>query len=378
MSSKIFCKSWGAEYIAADVVRFRLWATGQQKVMLRLAGKDQEMRASGDGWFTLDISGVTPGTEYNFVLSDGMVVPDPASRAQKTDVNGPSYVVDPNAPLFTAEWNDDFHNAVHVFATGETQAYYHDFADAPEKHLARALAEGFAYQGEISPQTGEPRGVKSTGQSPVAFVDFIQNHDQVGNRAQGDRLITLAGAERTKVLLATLLLSPHIPLLFMGEEYGESRPFLFFTDFHGDLARAVREGRAKEFADHAGENVPDPNAPETFQRSKLNWKQQHSEEGKAWLAFTRELLLLRQKHIVPLLSAARESSGTVLQTAPGFIAVSWRFPGGTLSLALNISATTVLLPDLPGKTLFAWPNESTGSLSQHSLIVRLAQGESAS
>lgn len=208
-------------------------------------------------------------------------------------------------------------------------------------------------------------------------MDFIQNHDQVGNRAQGDRLITLAGAERTKVLLATLLLSPHIPLLFMGEEYGESRPFLFFTDFHGDLARAVREGRAKEFADHAGKRS-DPNAPETFQRSKLNWKQQHSEEGKAWLAFTRELLLLRQKHIVPLLSAARESSGTVLQTAPGFIAVSWRFPGGTLSLALNISATTVLLPDLPGKTLFAWPNESTGSLSQHSLIVRLAQGESAS
>lgn len=75
MSSKIFCKSWGAEYIAADVVRFRLWATGQQKVMLRLAGKDHEMRASGDGWFTLDVSGVMPGTEYNFVLSDGMVVP---------------------------------------------------------------------------------------------------------------------------------------------------------------------------------------------------------------------------------------------------------------------------------------------------------------
>lgn len=97
MSSKIFCKSWGAEYIAADVVRFRLWATGQQKVMLRLAGKDQEMQANGDGWFTLDVAGVTPGTEYNFVLSDGMVVPDPASRAQKTDVNGPSYVVDPGS-----------------------------------------------------------------------------------------------------------------------------------------------------------------------------------------------------------------------------------------------------------------------------------------
>lgn len=179
----------------------------------------------------------------------------------------------------------------------------------------------------MSPQTGEPRGVNSTGQPPVAFVDFIQNHDQVGNRAQGERLVTLAGTERTKVLLATLLLSPHIPLLFMGEEYGESRPFLFFTDFHGDLARAVREGRAKEFADHVGEDVPDPNAPETFQRSKLNWTQQHSEEGKAWLTFTRELLLLRQKHIVPLLADARESSGVILQTAPGFIAVSWRLPG---------------------------------------------------
>ncbi|EAQ8085788.1 DUF3459 domain-containing protein [Salmonella enterica] len=415
MSSKIFCKSWGAEYIAADVVRFRLWATGQQKVMLRLAGKDQEMQASGDGWFTLDVSGVMPGTEYNFVLSDGMVVPDPASRAQKTDVNGPSYVVDPGSYAWRntgwkgSRWEQAVVYEMHtgtftpegtfraaiaklpylaelgvtvievmpVAQFGGERGWGYDGV-LPEKHLARALAEGFAYQGEISPQTGEPRGVKSTGQPPVAFVDFIQNHDQVGNRAQGDRLITLAGAERTKVLLATLLLSPHIPLLFMGEEYGESRPFLFFTDFHGDLARAVREGRAKEFADHAGENVPDPNAPETFQRSKLNWKQQHSEEGKAWLAFTRELLLLRQKHIVPLLSAARESSGTVLQTAPGFIAVSWRFPGGTLSLALNISATTVLLPDLPGKTLFAWPNESTGSLSQHSLIVRLAQGESAS
>ncbi|HDW4108893.1 TPA: DUF3459 domain-containing protein [Salmonella enterica subsp. enterica serovar Typhi] len=378
MSSKIFCKSWGAEYIAADVVRFRLWATGQQKVMLRLAGKDQEMQASGDGWFTLDVSGVTPGTEYNFVLSDGMVVPDPASRAQKTDVNGPSYVIDPGSYAWRntgwkgSRWEQAVVYEMHTGTFTPEGTFHTAIAKLPY------LAELGVTVIEVMPvaQFGGERGWGYDG--VLLFVDFIQNHDQVGNRAQGDRLITLAGAERTKVLLATLLLSPHIPLLFMGEEYGESRPFLFFTDFHGDLARAVREGRAKEFADHAGENVPDPNAPETFQRSKLNWKQQHSEEGKAWLAFTRELLLLRQKHIVPLLSAARESSGTVLQTAPGFIAVSWRFPGGTLSLALNISATTVLLPDLPGKTLFAWPNESTGSLSQHSLIVRLAQGESAS
>ncbi|MSE19075.1 malto-oligosyltrehalose trehalohydrolase, partial [Pantoea agglomerans] len=90
-----------------------------------------------------------------------------------------------DAPLFTGEWNDDFHNAVHVLATGESHAYYQDFADQPEQRVARALAEGFVYQGEVSPQSGEPRGVKSSSQPPVAFVDFIQNHDQTGNRAQG-------------------------------------------------------------------------------------------------------------------------------------------------------------------------------------------------
>lgn len=174
---------------------------------------------------------------------------------------------DGSVPLFTGEWNDDFHNAIHVFATGETHGYYQDFAIAPEKLVARAWAEGFAFQGEISKQTGKKRGVKSAAQPPVAFVDFIQNHDQTGNRAQGERLLTLIGAERTRILLIALLFSPHITLLFMGEEYGETHPFLFFTDFHGDLAKAVSEGRAKEFAGHdghEGEDVPDPNAKMTF------------------------------------------------------------------------------------------------------------------
>ncbi len=282
------------------------------------------------------------------------------------------------APLFTGEWNDDFHNAIHVFATGETHAYYQDFADVPEKQIARILTEGFAYQGEISPQSGQRRGVPSAAQPPVAFVDFIQNHDQVGNRAQGDRLITLAGTDRTKVLLATLLLSPHIPLLFMGEEYGETNPFLFFTDFHGDLAKAVREGRAREFTGHAGhdDSVPDPNAEETFNRSKLDWGKLESEKGKAWLAFTQQLLALRQRHIVPLLATAGGHSGKVLKTAKGFIAVSWQFPQGELSLALNISKQAQPLPTMAGKTLFAWPQEND-VLPQHAIVVRLAQGEKA-
>lgn len=263
---------------------------------------------------------------------------------------------------------------MHVFATGETQAYYRDFAKEPEKLIARILSEGFAYQGEVSPQTGKKRGVKSTGQPPVAFVDFIQNHDQVGNRAQGERLIELAGSDRTRIMLATLLFSPHIPLLFMGEEYGETRPFLFFTDFHGDLAKAVRKGRAEEFEGHDGEDVPDPNAKSTFDASKLNWQALQTEDGKAWLAFTRKLLALRQHYIVPLLATAGGNSGKVLKTAEGFLAVSWAFPQGTLSIALNIGEMPQPLPDLPGGTIFAWP-EAENSLPQNAIIVRLDAGE---
>ncbi|WP_421505965.1 malto-oligosyltrehalose trehalohydrolase [Erwinia rhapontici] len=593
METRSYLKHWGAEYVATDTVRFRLWATGQNKVKLRLSGKETDMQPTGNGWFEQQISGVFPGAEYQFVLADGMTVPDPASRAQRDDVDGPSLVIDPtayvwqntqwsgrrweetvvyelhigtftpqgtfqaaaeklpylaelgitmievlpvaqfggrrgwgydgvllyaphaaygtpddfkafidaahgygisvvldivlnhfgpqgnylpllspdffhpermtpwgagiahdveavrqyiaeaplywlrefnldglrfdaidqiedttdphilieiaqriraelperpihlttedcrnviflhprdadgNAPLFNGEWNDDFHNAIHVFATGETHAYYQDFADHPEKGVARALTEGFVYQGEVAVQSGEARGVDSRGQPPAAFVDFIQNHDQVGNRAQGDRLITLTGADRNKVLLATLLLSPHIPLLLMGEEYGETNPFLFFTDFHGDLARAVREGRAREFEGHAGhegEVVPDPNAETTFTRSKLDWHKPDSAEGKAWLALTRQLLTLRQNVIVPLLATAGGHAGQVLKTAPGFVAVSWTFPRGQLSIALNIGDSTQPLPALPGKTIFAWPAD-TQDLPQHAIVVRLLPGE---
>lgn len=593
MESKSRNQHWGADYIDDRLVRFRLWAPGQEKITLRLAQHTLPMLAQGDGWFEQQVADVCPGTPYQYVLADGMAIPDPASRAQLAEVDGPSRVVDPTSyhwqhphwrghpwteaviyelhigtfttegtfraaiaqlpylaelgvtlievmpvshfggqrgwgydgvllyaphsaygtpddfkafvdaahgyglsvmldivlnhfgpqgnylpllapeffhqervtpwgagiaydidaarqyiadaplywltefhldglrfdaidqitdsstkhilieiaeriravitdrpvhlttedcrniialhphkadgstPLFTAEWNDDLHNAAHVFATGETHAYYQDFASEPEKRLARALAEGFAWQGEISPQSGERRGVKCTSQPPVAFVDFIQNHDQVGNRAQGERLITLAGAERNKVLLATLLLSPHIPLLFMGEEYGETRPFLFFTDFTGDLARAVREGRAKEFADdkgYTGVDVPDPNDESTFLRSKLNPAARHSPQGKAWLALTRELLALRRKYIVPLLADAGGHCGRIVQTAPGFVVVGWAFPNGTLSMALNIGEQTRPLPPLPGKTVFSLP-EGTRELAPNTLVIRLAPGE---
>lgn len=594
MEFRTFQKQWGAEFISGDVVRFRVWAEGQQQLTLRLAERDLSMTAVGNGWFQIDVPGVTHGTEYQFVLQDGMAVPDPASRAQKGDVNGPSVVIDPGryqpinpdwagrpweetviyelhigtftpqgtfraaidklpylaelgitqlevmpvsqfggsrgwgydgvllyaphsaygtpedfhafidaahglglsvvldivlnhfgpegnylpllspaffdaqrmtpwgngiayerepvrhyildaplfwlteyrldglrfdaidqikdtaskhilqqiaetirealpdrhihlttedsrnviflhprdekgaTPLFTAEWNDDFHNAAHVFATGETHAYYQDFAFEPEKKFARALAEGFVYQGEVSLQTGHSRGVECHTQPPTFFVDFIQNHDQTGNRAQGERLITLAGADKTRVLLAALLLSPHIPLLFMGEEYGETNPFLFFTDFHGDLAKAVREGRAKEFTGHSGHDgdVPDPNDEQTFARSKLDWHNVTTAQGKSWLRFTRSLLVLRHRYLVPLLRPGGTVEGKIVKTAPGMVAVSWSFPTGTLSLALNIGNKPVDVPALAGETLFSWP-EAAEVLAPNSIVVRFADGDAS-
>lgn len=137
----------------------------------------------------------------------------------------------------------------------------------------------------------------------------------------------------------------------MGEEYGETHPFLFFTDFHGELAKAVREGRAKEFTGHAGhdDDVPDPNDLNTFLRSKLDWHKIATDEGKTWLRFTRNLLMLRHRYIVPLLQQRGAVEGKVVATAPGMVAVSWRFPSGTLSLALNIGTRPVGLPALAGR-----------------------------
>ena len=169
---------------------------------------------------------------------------------------------------YDAEWNDDVHHAAHVIATGEQDGYYIDYQTQPVKQLARALASGYIYQGEASPfLDGAPRGEPSADLPPTAFVDFLQNHDQIGNRAFGERLTSLAGPQAIDALTAVLLLSPHIPLIYMGEEWGETQPFFFFTDFHGDLGDAVREGRRNEFSkwqsfrDAANrEKIPDPNA----------------------------------------------------------------------------------------------------------------------
>jgi maltooligosyltrehalose trehalohydrolase len=254
---------------------------------------------------------------------------------------------------YAAQWNDDSHHGYHVLATGESDGYYAAYADAPAKHLARCLAEGFAYQGEVSPFSNEARGEPSRHLAPGAFVDFMQNHDQVGNRAMGERLSVLADERKLKALTAILLLAPSPPLLFMGEEWGCRQPFLFFCDFPGELGEAVRKGRREEFARFAAfrdrkarERIPDPLAESSFGQCVLDW--QHARG--AWLSFYRELLALRAREI-----ATRQfSAGSYDMLGKRAFRVRW----DGLCLVANCGDQTVRVQAPAGRAL--WANGEPG------------------
>ncbi len=247
---------------------------------------------------------------------------------------------------YDAQWNDDAHHAFHVLLTGERDGYYRDFAREPARLLARALAEGFAYQGQPSRHRGgAPRGTPSASLPATAFVDFLQNHDQIGNRAFGERLSALAPADAVRAATAVLLLAPSIPLLFMGEEWGATTPFLFFSDFGADLAQAVTEGRRREFAawpafaDEATRaRIPDPQREATLRASALRWAERERPQHAAQLAFHRELLALRGGLLVPRLAggAHGESYQVLANTA---FRVKWRLGDDSrLGVVANLGA----------------------------------------
>ncbi|MBJ9974013.1 malto-oligosyltrehalose trehalohydrolase [Pseudomonas sp. S75] len=248
---------------------------------------------------------------------------------------------------FDAQWNDDGHNALHVLLTDETEGYYEDYKDQPIAKLARCLGEGFVFQGQPN-RKGEPRGEPSGHLPPSAFVLFLQNHDQIGNRALGERLTRLCPPQALRAATGLLLLSPMIPLLFMGDEEGSSRPFLFFTDFHDELADAVREGRRAEFEHFAAfadpekrEHIPDPNALETFTASHPADQQVLA----GWHGLYHQLLHIRQRTLVPRLPGTRALGAEVV--AEKALTARWRLGDGSelrIDLNLGSMAQAITLP----------------------------------
>jgi maltooligosyltrehalose trehalohydrolase len=251
---------------------------------------------------------------------------------------------DPPRGQYRAQWNDDYHHAWHVLLTGETQGYYSDYTRSPLRDIARALGSGFVYQGEASVHRGgELRGEPSGALAPSAFVNFLQNHDQIGNRAFGDRLEAHVNAKAIEAGLAMTLLAPMIPMLFMGEEWGSKAPFPFFCDFQGDLAEAVRRGRRREYAwaySKYGNEVPDPLDPATFQSAVLEWDARQEPAGRKRLALLQELLAIRRHEIVPRLAGA--AFGNAQAADNGLLTASWHMgDGATLHLLANLSDQTV-------------------------------------
>lgn len=251
---------------------------------------------------------------------------------------------------YDAQWNDDGHHVLHVLLTGECHGYYCDYADDATAKLARCLAEGFVFQGESSPHRGgNPRGHPSAQLPTTAFVLFLQNHDQLGNRAFGERLTTLAHPAALRAAHALLLLCPQIPMLFMGEELGATQPFLYFTSHVAPgLSEAVREGRRSEFAafpafaDEAlRAQIPDPSDLSSYTNSIVPAKADDPESA-VWLTSMKELLALRHAEILPRLLGCRSLGAEVI--AEKAVLARWHMGDDSrLIMLLNLGEETLPL-----------------------------------
>lgn len=244
---------------------------------------------------------------------------------------------------YDAQWNDDIHHCYHVLMTGDTGGYYEGYAEHTIQRLCKALTTGFVYQGEPwAYHGGKPRGDNSGHLPPTAFVGFLQNHDQIGNRAFGERMAGMAPADGLRAILALHLLAPQVPLLFMGEEWGAVQPFCFFTDFHDALADAVREGRRREFAkfpqfadEEARAEIPDPNAETTFIASRLDWSVVEMAPHRDLLDYTKRLIRLRREIVVPRLTGIGGFSGQGETFGHAGLRVSWTMGDGSIMTVLG-------------------------------------------
>jgi malto-oligosyltrehalose trehalohydrolase len=264
---------------------------------------------------------------------------------------------------YTAQWNDDLHHVLHLLVTSEGWGYYRDYAAQPAEHLGRALAEGFAFQGAPSPfRGGKSRGEPSAVLPATAFVSFLQNHDQVGNRPFGTRLSAGAAEPALHAAIAIVLLAPQIPLLFMGEEWASAKPFAFFCDFEPSLAASVRAGRCREFAHFPGfadeaarEQIPDPTAFATFAQSRLNWAELSRADHPRWLDRYRRLLEIRKEEIVPRLAPIPPFAGHYRILGLKAVSVEWQLADRSqLVLVANFADERVpIAPMTDGRLLYS-------------------------
>jgi maltooligosyltrehalose trehalohydrolase len=281
----------------------------------------------------------------------------------------------PGAPdTCDAQWNDDVHHCLHVILTGESDGYYADYAERPHALLCRALAQGFAYQGEVSPyQGGRSRGEKSAHLPPTAFVSFLQNHDQIGNRAHGERLSELVKSDAARLAAAAvLLLAPAPPMLFMGEEWGALEPFPYFCDMSAELTVKIRQGRRREFARFGkfsdAYELPDPASAATFEAAKLDWTRHAEARHAYWLEQYRRLLAIRQRDIVPLVPLIRSGKCSQLKENGAF-AVDWSLGDESLlHLLANLTPEAApIVRRAAGRVIFATHPDIRGAVSDNEL-----------
>ena len=239
-----------------------------------------------------------------------------------------------------AQWSDDLHHAIHAVLTGERVGYYEDFGTLAD--VAGALRRAFVYDGKRSKHRRRRHGRAPDGLGGHRFLAYIQNHDQVGNRAMGDRIAHIAGEDRQKIAAALVLTSPYVPMIWEGEEWAATAPFLYFTD-HGDpaLGEAVRKGRRGEFAAFGWdpERIPDPQARETFERSKLDWAERERAPHADMLEWYRELLRLRAEQPV-LRDGQRERVQVAFQEDEGWITVA----RGPIAVCVSVASEEIRVP----------------------------------
>jgi maltooligosyltrehalose trehalohydrolase len=249
---------------------------------------------------------------------------------------------------YTAQWNDDLHHLLHSAVSGENTGYYKDFDNLAARcdMLGRSLAEGFAFQGEVKPQEGVVRGEPSVGLPPTAFVTYMQNHDQIGNRIKGNRICTIASEDAVLAMAAVYLLAPQIPMLFMGEEWAAQEPFPFFSDLPQDMRGITRRGRVEELKntpEHEDPTKPDveeavdPTDIDTFLSAKLDWSALTQEGARGRLATYRELIDVRRHEIVPRLAGIGGFASMHEVLGDNAVLVKWRLGDGSrLRLYLNL------------------------------------------